>query len=125
MPFEFAGIRTITKVGSVAKGTIKFSVSATTIFGQNVYVSGNIPQLGSWNLSQALLLSPDAYPTWKGTITAPLGTTVSYKYVRMYGPVTKLAQPEGLKAARVQWLDGPNLSVTPSASENPVSYNWK
>ena len=34
--------------------------------GQSVYVVGSIPQLGGWNVANAIKLDPNVSPTWTG-----------------------------------------------------------
>ncbi len=45
--------------------------NGSTVWGQNVYVVGNIPALGNWDTNQAVLLNPTSYPTWTGTVNVP------------------------------------------------------
>jgi alpha-amylase len=56
-----------------------------TVWGQNVYVVGSIPELGNWNTDNAILLSPDNYPSWKGTINVPPGTSFEWKCIKKDG----------------------------------------
>jgi len=52
----------------VAAGTaaITFNATATTSFGQNVFLVGSTAALGSWNPTSAVALSPTNYPVWTG-----------------------------------------------------------
>ncbi len=59
-----------------------FSATATTVVGQQVYVTGNQAALGSWNTDLAIPLDPAAYPAWKNTVNLPASTPVQYKYFR-------------------------------------------
>lgn len=59
-----------------------FGVNATTVWGQSVYVVGNVAALGSWNTAQAVLLSSASYPIWTGTINLPRSTSIEYKYIK-------------------------------------------
>jgi hypothetical protein len=59
--------------------------NATTVDEvSSAYVLGNIPQLGGWNVNNAVLLGTDSemYPTWKGTINLPRNTKVEWKCIR-------------------------------------------
>ncbi|WP_258314430.1 carbohydrate-binding module family 20 domain-containing protein [Streptomyces sp. Act143] len=79
-----------------------FNVTAYTQWGQQVYVTGNRPELGSWNPDQAVPLSSAAYPTWSATVILPADTALEYKYI--------------IKAVNtpVVWESGPNrTTVTP------------
>ncbi|RZI46102.1 carbohydrate-binding module family 20 domain-containing protein [Candidatus Finniella inopinata] len=100
------------KVGAKKATPVKFSVKTTTSYGQNVYVSGNTPELGCWDTAQAMLLSSQNYPTWTGSVTVPSGQTIQYKYIKKNGN-------------KVQWLGGENLSHNHSATnENLASFTW-
>ncbi|MFE3637862.1 carbohydrate-binding module family 20 domain-containing protein [Streptomyces sp. NPDC059168] len=59
-----------------------FNVNATTVWGENIYVTGSCAQLGGWNTSSALKLDPATYPVWKLTVTMPASTSCAYKYIR-------------------------------------------
>lgn len=69
--------------------------------GESVYVVGGIPELGSWDVSRAVKLSPDVYyeyvwnppaghngpgpsaPVWTGVLSGlPTGTTFEWKCIR-------------------------------------------
>lgn len=57
-----------------------------TVTGQDVYVVGNIPALGSWNTGQAKKLSPVNYPTWGDSIpNLPSNTPVEWKCIKKQG----------------------------------------
>ncbi len=60
-----------------------------TDWGQNIYVVGNIPELGNWDVNQARKLNPTSYPTWSNTFTdIPANTSVRWKCIkRDLGPV--------------------------------------
>ena len=66
--------------------TATFSSSyATTSSGQNIYVVGSIPELGSWDPTKALRLTASPYPSWSTTIALPKNTSFEYKLVRIDG----------------------------------------
>ena len=81
-----------------------FNVNATTVWGQNVYVVGNISQLGNWNTNNAISLSASNYPIWNGTINLPPSTTIQYKYIKKDGN------------GNVIWESGSNRVYTTPAS---------
>jgi alpha-amylase len=62
-----------------------FNVNASTIFGENIYVVGNRPELGDWNPANGVPLSAATYPIWRGTVTLPANVTFEYKYVKRMG----------------------------------------
>ncbi|MDY7094677.1 MAG: carbohydrate-binding module family 20 domain-containing protein [Acidobacteriota bacterium] len=78
--------------------------NGTTFWGQNVYAVGSIPELGSWNTTNAVPLSPTAYPTWTGTVNnLPASTYVEWKCIKKYN-------------GQVVWQSGANNSFTTPAS---------
>ncbi len=42
-----------------------------TRWGQSVFAVGELPELGAWDPAGAVPLAPDAYPTWRATISLP------------------------------------------------------
>ncbi|MGW5054346.1 carbohydrate-binding module family 20 domain-containing protein [Actinokineospora sp. NPDC004072] len=91
-----------------------FAVTATTTWGQNIFVVGNHPALGNWSPSAAIPLSPATYPTWRGSITLPAGTTFEYKYLRKADNGT------------VTWESGPNRTATvPTTSRATLTDTWR
>jgi alpha-amylase len=87
------------KAGQTDTGA-SFSVHATTVMGQNIYVVGDVPALGSWAPAAALKLDPANYPSWKLRLELPAGTTFAYKYIRKDA------------AGNVTWESGPNRTAT-------------
>ncbi|MFE5714538.1 carbohydrate-binding module family 20 domain-containing protein [Streptomyces sp. NPDC056501] len=81
-----------------------FNATATTVTGQNIYVTGNRAELGSWAPASALKLDPAAYPVWKLTVSLPAGTSFEYKYLRKDA------------AGNVTWESGANRTATVPAS---------
>ena len=60
---------------------ISFSVQkASTFLGQNLYVIGNIPELGNWNPNSGVLMScTGTYPNWIKSISLPRSQSIQYK----------------------------------------------
>ncbi|WP_304523616.1 carbohydrate-binding module family 20 domain-containing protein [Actinocorallia sp. API 0066] len=93
---------------------LTFNVNATTSFGQNVYVVGNIAALGAWNPAHAIPLSAASYPVWSRLTIVPKSTSIEYKYIR------KDAN------GNVTWEGGGNRSFsTGSGSSHTVSNTWQ
>ena len=73
-------------VTSTCTSNVLFIVNATTYYGENIYVTGNTTDLGSWNLdnSQPLLASnyTSERPEWYVQLAMTAGETVTYSYVR-------------------------------------------
>ncbi|MFD5327669.1 carbohydrate-binding module family 20 domain-containing protein [Streptomyces sp. NPDC127092] len=85
-----------------------FNVNATTVTGQNIYVTGNRAELGNWSTTAALKLDPASYPVWKLTVALPAGTAFEYKYIRKDA------------AGNVTWESGANRTATVPASGQVV-----
>ncbi|MFZ3469849.1 carbohydrate-binding module family 20 domain-containing protein [Streptomyces sp. 4.24] len=91
-----------------------FAVNAATVLGQNIYVTGDRAELGSWNTASALKLDPAAYPVWKLDVTLPPGTVFAYKYVRKDA------------AGNVTWESGANRSATvPANGKVTLTDTWR
>jgi glucoamylase len=64
---------------------VTFNERHTTNFGQTVYISGSVSQLGSWDSTKAVALSATKYtstdPLWFAAINLPAGTSFTYKYL--------------------------------------------
>ncbi|MFC3889140.1 family 14 glycosylhydrolase [Salinispirillum marinum] len=77
--------------------------NGSTYWGQSVYVVGNIPELGSWNVANGVLLGATNYPTWQSTLNdLPTNTAIEWKCVKREN-----ADP----SAGVQWQGGANNAV--------------
>ncbi|MFI2710692.1 carbohydrate-binding module family 20 domain-containing protein [Micromonospora sp. NPDC018662] len=91
-----------------------FAVTATTAYGQNVFVVGNVAALGGWNPANAVALSPATYPVWRATVDLPPNTAVEYKYVKK--------NPDG----SVTWESGANRSfTTPAGGTRAATDTWR
>lgn len=77
-------------------GEVDISATVETRYGQEVYVVGSTPELGSWNPSGGVRLSTDdsTYPVWSGT--APIGEGTEWKLVKVDG------------AGNAEWESGDN-----------------
>jgi len=67
--------------------TLNFAVQEKTVYGDNVFVAGNISQLGNWNPYDALPLSAidytDINTLWDdGNLTVAPGTAFEYKFIQ-------------------------------------------
>jgi len=93
-----------------------FHATATTTWGQNLHVCGNVADLGAWDPARALPLTTDsaAYPLWSGTHQLPPGTAVQYKYLKK--------NPDG----SITWENGDNRTVvTPSTGTLTLDDTWR
>lgn len=65
-----------------AENTI-IDVMVETEFGENIYLVGNIPELGSWNPDKAVgPLDPGSYPSWEIQMKLPANTYFEYQWVK-------------------------------------------
>lgn len=66
--------------------SVTFNENVQTNYGENVYITGSIAQLGNWNTGSAIALSASKYtssnPLWYVTISLPTGTSFQYKYFK-------------------------------------------
>lgn len=130
VPAVTAGIRNITVVkGGNTSNTFRydvlsddqvqviFKVNATTAFGENVHVVGNVPELGNWDpaLAPEAMMNPN-YPVWFLPVSVPKNTTLQFKFIKKNG-------------GSVTWEGGSNRSFTSSASATGSSdtptYTWQ
>lgn len=95
-----------------------FKVNKQTAVGQNLYIVGNIDELGSWNPAKALdsMMNPN-HPQWFLPVSVPAGAAIEFKFVMKDA------------AGNVTWEGGSNRTITaPSQStgtlDTPV-YNWQ
>lgn len=87
-----------------------FEVNATTYWGQNVFVVGNVPALANWDPASAVPLSSASYPVWRATVNLPANTAVQYKYIKKDG-------------GQVVWESDPNR-VRTTAATSPCTATW-
>ena len=71
------------KVLSGDQNQVIFHVKANTNYGENIYVVGNIPELGSWNVDNCseALMCPN-YPEWYMPVSVPAGKTIEFKFIK-------------------------------------------
>jgi hypothetical protein len=83
---------------------------ASTSYGQSAYVVGSIPQLGAWDPSKAVPLSPEQFPLWRGTVDGlPANTRFEWKFI---------IREEGGDKRVIAWERGNNhVSITGAEGE--------
>jgi alpha-amylase len=87
--------------------------NATTYMGQEVYIAGNIAELGSWNTANAIKTAISEYPTWTLTVNLPQGETIQFKGIKKDS------------SGKVVWESGSNHTYTvPSTGSGAVTVNW-
>ncbi|MFG2825424.1 carbohydrate-binding module family 20 domain-containing protein [Kitasatospora sp. NPDC048365] len=103
---------------NVATGTpvaTTFRAAATTTGDQNLFVVGNLAELGGWDPVKAVPLHTDAgTASWTGAAQLPPNTAVQYKYLKK-GP-----------GGTVIWEDGDNRTgVTPPTGTLTFADTWR
>ncbi|WP_409978507.1 alpha-amylase [Anoxybacteroides amylolyticum] len=93
---------------------ITFTVNnATTVWGQNVYVVGNISQLGNWDPVNAVQMTPSSYPTWVVTVPLPQSQNIQFKFIKKDG------------SGNVIWENISNRTYTvPTATSGAYTASW-
>ncbi|MFE3657374.1 carbohydrate-binding module family 20 domain-containing protein [Streptomyces sp. NPDC059165] len=100
--------------GSAGVTGASFGVHATTVPGENIYVTGDRAALGNWKPGGALKLDPGAYPVWKLDVALPAGTSFAYKYLRKDA------------SGAVAWESGPNRTATvPAGGKVTLEDAWR
>lgn len=97
---------------------IVFHVSANTQYGENIYIVGNIPELGNWNPDNCTeaMLNPN-YPEWFLSVSVPVGTTIEFKFIKKDS------------SGNIIWESGNNRTITSSSDSCGVVdtevYTWR
>ncbi|KAL0933072.1 glucoamylase [Colletotrichum truncatum] len=65
---------------------VTFLLNATTYYGENVYILGNVAEIGSWKPENGQLMKATSYsaerPLWNVDVELPGGQSVDYIYIR-------------------------------------------
>ena len=99
--------------------TVRFAVNhATTDLGTDVYIVGNVSELGNWDPDKAIGPMFNQvmyqYPTWYYDISVPVEENLEYKYIKKD------------RNGNVVWESGNNHSYTPPASgTDTVIVDWQ
>jgi alpha-amylase len=98
---------------------VTFNEAADTFFGQNIFVTGSIPELSNWNTASAVPLTwisgSGTRGNWRATVTLPAATRVEYKYIKKDG------------SNNVTWESGANrvLMTGAGGTSQTVNDSWK
>lgn len=112
-----AGRMGIDRAGATGTGgtggtavSVTFQVSASTFFGQDVYLVGDRPELGAWNTASALAMTPGGCVgstcTWKTTVSLPPSVAAQFKFIKKPGD----------SGTSLTWEGGSNRAYTAPAS---------
>lgn len=98
--------------------SVRFIVNhASTVYGENVYLTGNTAELGNWDPNKAIgpLFNQiiAAYPSWYYDVSVPVGTELQFKFIKKNGNA-------------VTWEGGANHSyITPASGVGTVVVDWQ
>lgn len=99
--------------------SVRFVINnATTSLGENIYLTGNVAELGSWStgstaIGPAFNQVIHAYPTWYYDVSVPAGTPLEFKFFKKNG-------------STVTWESGSNHTfTTPTSGTATVTVNWQ
>ncbi|OCH92615.1 glucoamylase [Obba rivulosa] len=93
---------------------VTFNVDATTVEGENIYLTGSVTALENWSPDDALLMSPNNYPIWSITVDLPANTVIQYKYINKDG------------SGDVTWESDPNNNITtPASGTYTTNDSWR
>lgn len=113
---------TYSQVTTGCNVAVTFDEIATTTFGENVFITGSISQLGNWNTASGgrIGLSASNYTSsnnlWYVTLNLPASTSFQYKFYRV--------ETDGT----INWESDPNRSyTTPSSCGTTATVNdqWR
>ena len=79
--FLFLVLVSWTQAASPHKETITFSHTANVGFGNSVFVVGNHPDLGAWDVTHAIKLRFTSGNVWTGQVAIQAGTQLEYSYI--------------------------------------------
>ncbi|KAG1742317.1 glycoside hydrolase family 15 protein [Suillus paluster] len=92
---------------------VVFNVNATTVLGQNIYLTGSVGALSDWNTADAILMSSADYPVWSTAVDLPANTQIQYKYII-------------IDSGDVTWESDPNNEfTTPRSGITTLNDVWR
>ncbi|EGO22943.1 glycoside hydrolase family 13 protein [Serpula lacrymans var. lacrymans S7.9] len=100
-------------LGTGSTSAVSFSETATTTYGENIFLTGSLEQLGSWDPANSIALSSSNYPVWETTVNLPLNTAFEYKFIRK--------ETDG----SIVWESDPNRNDTTSGSTQTLNDTWR
>lgn len=127
----------LARAGEVPLQTVHFEIDYLTVFGQSVFVLGDIPELGAGDVTRAVKLVPGVFTPghlpWSIDLAIPQGTTYSWRFVLRNDAVSELSKPTNgtdISAAQLSFTADPtpptrNLALFVSTLDgaSTVSFN--
>jgi hypothetical protein len=97
--------------------TFTVNNASPTNFGDNIYLTGNVYELGNWSSSPVAAVGPmlaPNYPTWFITTSVPACATVQFKFIKITA------------GGAVTWENGSNHTYTaPCTGTGSTTVNWQ
>ncbi len=97
---------------------IIFHIQAETNYGENIYIVGNVPELGNWDPDECTeaMINPN-YPEWFLPVSVPADTEIEFKFIKKDS------------TGAVIWESGENHVITSSSdssgSIDTEMYSWR
>jgi hypothetical protein len=86
-----------------------------TFWGQDIYVVGDVAELGKWNPQSATKLDGSQWPTWRGSVVMPQGESAQWKAIAISS-----------YDRSVVWETGENhLLTVPNSLHAAVQADWR
>jgi 4-alpha-glucanotransferase len=100
--------------GAAGTTQVRFKLEYHTAYGQHVAITGNQPELGSWNAKSALKLHYLREGEWEGVANFAPNTQLEYKFL--------LVNDQGVA---LRWEDGPNRGYTVPDVDVELGEIWR
>lgn len=104
---------------TAAQVPITFTVNnaSPTAWGDGIYLTGSVAELGNWSTSKSVAIGPllaPNYPNWFTTVSVPACSTVQFKFIKI------------TSGGAVTWENGSNHSYTvPCSGTGATTVNWQ
>src|SRR5262249_7552100 len=86
--------------------TLEIDGADFTQFGDDIWIVGDVPELGGWVPQQGIKLDGSAFPSWHGAVILPQGQAIPFKAVVI------------TKSGAVGWENGPNRTMVLPSQPN-------
>jgi predicted alpha/beta superfamily hydrolase len=106
------------QASSPHKEVVTFSITNDVGFGNSVFVVGNHPDLGAWDVTHAIKLRFTTGNVWTGQIAIQAGTQLQYSYIKR-----STAQDSWCDSANAVYLTG--VLTQSIAAQPPAPYIGK
>jgi hypothetical protein len=110
------GVVTEEKRHPIGQTSVTFSMKKSTHFGQNIFLVGNVRELGNWNPEKALSFNSLHYPTWSATVNISPKTAVEFKFI--------IKNPDGSIIWERQG-EGNRIFMVPNRKKWELTCDWE